>query len=87
MSVIDLARRRWHAAKTCDEVSATDALHEAKAEIEDGTLNAKSVIVILLCEDEDGETRVDMLHGGPASTNERIGMLVRAQFVMMGNRE
>ena len=81
MNIIDMSRQRWQRAEKCSDVAAVDALREAIAMIEAGEVKAESVTVVLLVEDADGDQYVEMLHGGPASTNERIGMLARAQYV------
>lgn len=83
MSIVDLSRRRWQNAKNCEDASAVDTLKEASAQIADGTLNAKSVLVVALCELDDGCTQIELFHAGPATTNERLGMLVRAQAIML----
>lgn len=79
-NVSDLARLRWQRAEKCSDISALDAVREAAAQIEEG-MRVESAIVVVLVTEPDGDQYVEMFHGGPASTNERIGMLARAQHV------
>ena len=57
--VIDLAARRFAAAK-----------------------NADGVVVVACLIDEGDDDSVVAFHGGPATKNERIGMLFRAQQML-----
>lgn len=83
MSVVDLSRRRFEAAKDCEDLSPGDVLREGIARIEQDQWAITSVIVVALVDEGDG-TVIDLMHGGPASTNERLGMLARAQNLMLG---
>lgn len=80
--VIDFARKRFEKAKDCTETTVADCLREALRQIEAGELKLDSVIIVGIREDDDG-TYVENFHAGPASTNERVGVLHRAQSLML----
>lgn len=86
MSVIDLGAARWKAAGAdCSKVTMRDALAEAVRQLDTGEWAADSVIIIGMETTEDGATQLQILHGGPASTNERIGMYARAPDLSLRN--
>ena len=80
--IVDLSARRFAAAKNASETRPIDALREALRRVEQGQLDPSNVIITCLI-DEGDEDSVECLHGGPASCNERIGMLYRAQAMLL----
>lgn len=80
--VVDLSARRFAAAKDASETRPIDALREALRRVENGDLAAESVIITCLVSEGD-EDFIQCIHGGPASTNERIGMLYRGQAMLL----
>lgn len=85
MSVVDLSAARFNAAKGSDEVSVADTLAEALRRVRSEQWKAQSVIIIGMETDEDGCTCLEIMHGGPANTNERLGMYARAQELSLRN--
>lgn len=86
MSVIDLGAVRFKAAGTADKTSPRDALVEAIRRIESGEWQVHSLMIIGLNTSPDGDSDLDLMdtmHAGPASSNERLGMFVRAQRMML----
>lgn len=86
MSVIDLGAARFNAAKDASQVTVRDTLAEALRRIESGQWDAESVIVVgLNVEPQGGGTAMEIMHGGQATTNERLGMLARSTDLMIRN--
>lgn len=86
MSVIDLGAARFQAASNASDVTARDTLAEALRRVDSGQWSASSVIIIgLEVDPDDGGTTLEIMHGGPASSNERLGMQVRATDLMLRN--
>ncbi len=81
--IVDLAARRFAAAKDASETTIVDALREALRRIESGEVVANSVVVTYLIDEGDDSDSVESIHGGPATCNERIGMLYRAQAMLL----
>jgi hypothetical protein len=80
--IVDLSARRFAAAADTTDTRPIDALREALRRVEQGELDPSNVIVTCLL-DEGNEDSVQCIHGGPASCNERIGMLYRAQAMLL----
>lgn len=86
MSVVDFGAARFNAASSASDVTARDTLAEALRRVESGQWAATSVIVLGLEVDEDDHgTTLEIMHGGPASSNERLGMQARAMDLMLRN--
>jgi hypothetical protein len=81
--VVDLAKRRYDAANDCAEVTPLQALKELVRQIENDEFNPASIMVISLVEENDGNF-VLVENAGPATTNERLGMNIRAQTALQG---
>lgn len=80
---IDLNKRRFEKAISCEDISASHALREALRQVESGEWSIDSVIIIGLFDDKETPTVVDCMHGGPATTNDRIAMTVRATNILV----
>lgn len=79
---IDLNRVRFEKATKAHQMTPLGTLREAIRQIEAGEWPINSVMIIGLI--DDGEmTHVDMMHAGPATKLERLGMTVRAQHMMV----
>ena len=84
MNIVDLGAARFKAAASADKTTARDALLEAIRQIDDGEWPMHSVCIVGIADDEDGDAdAVGTIHGGPASSGERLGMFVRAQRLLM----
>lgn len=80
---IDLAARRWKAAGKARAVTSRDTLVEALRQIDAGEAHFENIMIIAHEVDNTDDTdRITILQGGPANTNERIGLLSRALFMM-----
>lgn len=82
MSVIDLGAARFKAAGTSKNTSPRDALVEAIRRIDDGEWPVHSITIVGLTDDDDGDI-MEVMHAGKASSNERLGMFVRAQRMLL----
>lgn len=85
MSAIDLGSARFRAADDCADVSVRDTLAEAIRRIDSGQWKAGSIILLGLETFDNGGTVMEVMHGGPANTNERLGMYVRATKLALDN--
>lgn len=81
--VVDFAKRRYDAANDCSEVSPLETLREVMRRIESGEAKPNSIIVVSFFLEEDASNWIETEHGGPATTNERLGMLMRSQQALM----
>lgn len=81
--VVDFAKKRYDAAKDCSEVTPLESLREVARRIESGELILNSVIIVGLVIEDDGVNYVETENGGPATTNERLGMLMRSQQALL----
>lgn len=86
MSIVDLGARRFQGAANASEVSSRDTVAEALRRLDAGEWRADSIVLIGLETDpDDGGTTLEMMHGGPANTNERLAMYVRATDLALRN--
>jgi len=86
MSIIDLGAARFKAANVAEKTTPRDALVEALRRIDAGEWQIHSMVIIGLDASPDGDNSLDLMevmHSGPASSNERLGMFVRAQRMML----
>ena len=74
-----LPRRRW---ERDIPVAPVEALREAIRQIEAGDLNPTQVVIVFKSEADD-ETWLDVLNGGKAGTDERVGILYRAANLLL----
>lgn len=81
--IVDLNKRRFDDAADCTGITPTQALREALRQIEAGEWVPTDLIILGLLVDENDDSFVDTLHAGKATTNERLGMLMRAQYALM----
>lgn len=82
--IVDLAKRRFDAAKDATTITPADALREALRSIEAGEWAPHSVVIAGVTDYPETDTHtVDCYHGGKASTLERIGILFRAQNMLL----
>ena len=84
MSVTDIGAARFAAANSANEVTARDTAAEALRRLDSKAWAAHSIIIIGLESDDDG-SRIEIMHGGPASTNERLGVMARAMDLSLRN--
>ena len=84
-NVLDLEARRFAAAPDSTAVTPEQVLQEALRRVRSGEWSPTSLIVVGI-NDYKSCDEIECMHGGPASTNERIGMLWRAQHVLFAER-
>ena len=86
MSVTDIGMARWKSATHSEDVTPRDTLAEAIRRVDAGEWPIRSVMIIGLEEVEPNQaTVVEIMHGGPDTTNERIGVLTRSTYTMLTN--
>jgi hypothetical protein len=81
---VDLNKRRVDRARNSSEVDPISILREALRRVESGEWPIANVMVIGHELDETNDTdRVEVMHGGAASKNERGGILFRVQSMLL----
>lgn len=75
--LVDLNQRRVEQAASAADITPIMAMREALRQMEAGELLPTSILIIC---DDGGETIVHT--GGPANTNEFMGLCFRTQMMM-----
>jgi len=81
---IDLNKRRVDRARNASEIDPVSILREALRRVESGEWPITNVVIVGLEVDHANDLdRIQAMHGGKGSNNERMGMLFRAQCMVL----